>query len=125
MVSRHSRYFFDLEGPDASDNYADHFGTPLPGDDAAMNHAKRVIKDLKEAGGYDDPAWHMVVKDENGDIVFWVPFRDAPPAKIVTAVASIVPFSRRAWCLSGGVGTAGIAACIPMGGLHPVSKTPS
>jgi hypothetical protein len=37
MVSRHSRYFFDLEEPDASDNYADHFGTPLPGDDAALD----------------------------------------------------------------------------------------
>jgi hypothetical protein len=38
--------------------------------------AKGVIRKLKETRAYDDPAWHMVVKDENGDIVFSIPFQN-------------------------------------------------
>jgi hypothetical protein len=92
--SRQPRYFFDVDGPDEDDNYTDGDGTRLPSDDAALDHAKCVIDELKETSGYDDPAWHMVVKDENGDIVFYVPFRTSSPAKIVTAVAAILPFIR-------------------------------
>jgi hypothetical protein len=92
--SRQSRYFFDLDGPDEDDNCTGGDGTRLPNDDAALDYANRVIKELKETGAYNDPAWHMVVKDENGDIVFRIPFRDVPSAKIITAVASIIPFIR-------------------------------
>jgi hypothetical protein len=95
MAIRCFRYFFDLDGPNESDdNYSESDGTPLPDDDAAFNHAKRIIEELRGTGVYDDPAWHVVVKDENRDSVFRIPFQSARPARIVTAVASILPFIR-------------------------------
>ncbi len=95
MVIGRFRYFFDLDGPDErNDNHTDGDGTNLPHDDAAFDHAKRVIEELKGTGAYDHPAWHVVVKDENRDIVFRVPFQSVQPAKIVTVVASILPFIR-------------------------------
>jgi hypothetical protein len=94
MVSHQPRYFFDLEGPDETDTCIDEFGTPQPSDDAAMEYAKRVIRELIGSGGYDDPAWQMVVKDEKRDIVFVIPFRNALSAKVIAGVASIIPFIR-------------------------------
>jgi hypothetical protein len=74
--SRQSRYFFNLDGPGKDDSYTDRVGTHLATDDVALAHAKVLIRDLKEAGGYDDPAWYMLVKDQNGDIVFSIPFQN-------------------------------------------------
>lgn len=94
MGSRQLRYFFDLDGPDEDDNYIDCDGTRLPNDEGASDHAEYVMRELKKTGAYDDLAWHVVVKDENGDIVFRIPFRSAHQPKIVTAIASILPFIR-------------------------------
>jgi hypothetical protein len=94
MGSRQSRYFFDLDGPDEDDNYIDCDGTRLPNDEIASDHAERVIRELKKTGAYNDLAWHVVVKDENGDIAFRIPFRGAHRPGIVTAVASMLPFIR-------------------------------
>jgi len=46
----------------------------LPSDQDARAHAKRVIRELKEAGGFDDPALKMSVKDEMGNTVCLCPF---------------------------------------------------
>lgn len=94
MGSRQSRYFFDLDGPEDDDNYIDCDGARLPNDQIASNHAECVIRELKETGAYGDLAWHVVVKDENGDIAFRIPFRSAHRPGIVTAVASMLPFIR-------------------------------
>ena len=75
-ASQQSRYFFDVDGPDENYNYTDSDGILLPNDDAALNHAEGVMRELKAADGYDDRALHMVVKDENGDIVFAIPFQN-------------------------------------------------
>jgi hypothetical protein len=65
------RYFFDIyngrSDPDES-------GTELADDDAARSYAERTIGELKEAGGYDHPALVMIVKNQNGKILFSVPF---------------------------------------------------
>jgi hypothetical protein len=50
--SRQSQYFFDLDGPNEDDNCTDGDGTRLPNDDAALDYANRVIKELKETGDY-------------------------------------------------------------------------
>jgi hypothetical protein len=66
------RYFFVIDGDDVTDRDDD--GTQLPHPEAARRYARRVIRELREAGGYDDPNLAMFVKDANGDILFSVPF---------------------------------------------------
>jgi hypothetical protein len=66
------RYFFVIEGDDGIDRDDD--GTQLPHPEAARRYARRVIRELREAGGYDDPNLAMFVKDASGEILFSVPF---------------------------------------------------
>jgi hypothetical protein len=54
--------------------YEDHSGTLLPDDNAALAHAKRIIRELKDAGGYDDPNLKMIVKNSDGHVVHLIPF---------------------------------------------------
>ncbi len=49
-------------------------GTVLEGDGVARIYANRIIGELKEAGGYDDPGLAMTVRNESGKAVFIVPF---------------------------------------------------
>jgi len=65
-------YFFILRWPDRE--HDDAHGTPLPDDDAARSYARRVIRELKEGGGYDDPGLTMVVKNDDGHTVCLIPF---------------------------------------------------
>ncbi len=66
------RYFFFLRWPDRAE--ADREGTILLGDDEANLHARRIIRELKEAGGYDHPGLTMIVHDANGVILSAIPF---------------------------------------------------
>jgi hypothetical protein len=67
-----SRYFFDLRWSDRT--HDDQDGTPLPNQMAAYYFAQRVIRELKKAGGYDDPSLVMIVKNEASRQVFSIPF---------------------------------------------------
>jgi len=67
------RYFFILQW-DAARSHDDATGTMLPNDQAARSYAERVVRELKEAGGYDDPGLTMVVKNAAGRTVFSLPF---------------------------------------------------
>jgi hypothetical protein len=66
------RYFFALRWSDKVHDDTD--GTVLSGADAAYAYAKRIIGELKEAGGYDDPGLTMVVMGDNGDTIHSIPF---------------------------------------------------
>lgn len=66
------RYYFILQRPDRV--HDDRQGTVLPDEAAARNYAGRVIRELKEGGGYDDPASTMIVKNEARETVFSIPF---------------------------------------------------
>jgi hypothetical protein len=66
------RYFFVIEGGDFHDSDDD--GTQLDHPEAARLYAKQVIRDLRDAGGYDDPSLAMFVKDGDGEVLFSVPF---------------------------------------------------
>ena len=66
------RYFFILQWPDHQ--HDDPHGTDFPNDKAAQNYAKRIVRELKQAGGYDDPNLKMIVKDADGDVVHIIPF---------------------------------------------------
>lgn len=67
-----TRYHFVLQGDGESHN--DRSGTVLPSDDAALAYAKRIVRELKEAGGYDHPSLKMIVKNSAGAVVHLVPF---------------------------------------------------
>ena len=66
------QYYFALRSPDEEADGEN--GTVLPSDEAALSYAQRVIAELKESGGYDDPALVMIVADEGGTVLFSVPF---------------------------------------------------
>jgi hypothetical protein len=57
---------------------SDGSGTELSDDAAARNHAQRIIRELKEGGGYDDPRLSLIVTDSSGREVAVLSF-DHPP----------------------------------------------
>ena len=67
-----TRYFFVVVGLD--DPHEDDIGTLLPDDGAAEAYARRIIRELKEAGGYDDPRLAMIVLSELQQALFTIPF---------------------------------------------------
>lgn len=66
------RYFFALHWP--AGVHDDPSGTVLPDHDTARAHAQRIIRELKEGGGYDDRGLTMVVRDHTGKTVHSIPF---------------------------------------------------
>ena len=67
-----SRYFFSIRWPDHVDG--DQLGTSLPDDAAALAHAIRIIRELKQRGEYGDPRMMMVVRNEKLKTVLSLPF---------------------------------------------------
>lgn len=65
-------YFFVIQWPDRE--HDDYNGTSLPNDAVAVRYAHRVIRELKEAGGYDDPELKMIIKNEAGAVIHTIPF---------------------------------------------------
>ena len=66
------RYFFALYGPD-DEIISDPTGTILADKFQAIAHAKRIVRELKDGGGYD-AGWALVVTDDDGDEVASLPF---------------------------------------------------
>ena len=66
------RYFFILQWADHL--HDDPHGTDFPNAGAALKYAEQIIRELKEAGGYDDPSLKMIVKDADGGVVHVIPF---------------------------------------------------
>lgn len=65
-------YYFDVRG--YGDIHDDRGGTLMPNDEAALAYARRIIRELREAGGYDDPALTMIVRNCAGKTVYSIPF---------------------------------------------------
>ena len=61
QVINFQRYFFSLRWSDHEDDDAN--GTLLSDDAAALNYADRLIRQLKDAGGYSDPNLTVIVRD--------------------------------------------------------------
>ena len=66
------RYFFALHWPDQACDDAG--GIALAGQDDAQAYARRVIRELKEGGGYDAPGLTMVVRDHTGKTIHSIRF---------------------------------------------------
>ncbi len=71
-ASQTSHYFFVLQWPDRQ--HDDPYGSYLPSHAAALEYAHRIIRELKEAPGYDDPNLKMIVKNADGDVLYLIPF---------------------------------------------------
>jgi len=67
-----SRFFFIIRSLDWEDDDLD--GTLLLGPIAAVAYAHRVMQELKEAGGYDDPGLVMIVQNHKRETVVTIPF---------------------------------------------------
>jgi len=46
----------------------------LPNDEEAKEYALRIIRELKGAGGFDDPDLKMIVKNSSGKLIHLIPF---------------------------------------------------
>jgi hypothetical protein len=71
-----SRYFFVVRWPDLDDDDDDddEDGTLLPNRTAALTYAQCIIRELKDAGGYDDPGSTMIVRNAEGEVIYSIPF---------------------------------------------------
>jgi uncharacterized protein DUF6894 len=67
-----SRYFFNIRWHDHEDR--DRLGTSLPNDAAALDHAIRIISDLRQGGEHEDPGLMMIVRNEILKTVLSLPF---------------------------------------------------
>jgi hypothetical protein len=66
------RYYFTIRWADHED--IDPQGTQLADDDAALDHAYRMVRRLQASGGYDDPALVVEVRNEMRERVLSIPF---------------------------------------------------
>ena len=66
------RYFFAIRGRDWVRD--DPHGTNLPDVATALSHAERKIRELRKESGCTDPTLMMIVKDEAGQTVLFLPF---------------------------------------------------
>lgn len=66
------RYYFTIRWSDHDDK--DRFGTLLPDDAAALHHAVRIVRELKQDGKHTDPGLMMIVRNELYKRVLSLPF---------------------------------------------------
>jgi hypothetical protein len=66
------QYFFKIRGADDGNN--DEVSAALRDDAAALDHACRMVQELRAAGGYDNPRLVVDVLNDLGTRVFSLPF---------------------------------------------------
>jgi hypothetical protein len=69
---RRSRFFFVIYSPKWEDD--DRAGTLLLSPVAAVVYAHRIMRELKESGGYDRLGLFMIVKNHKRETVEIIPF---------------------------------------------------
>ena len=71
-VAKVRRYYFRLRWSGHEDDDAN--GMLLSDDAAALDYADRLIRQLKDAGGYSDPNLMVIVRDGMKKMVLSIPF---------------------------------------------------
>jgi hypothetical protein len=66
------RYFFVIHGK--GNDGSDAWGTHLPNAADALSYPKRIIGELRDGGGFNEPGLSMSVESENGKTLFQLPF---------------------------------------------------
>jgi hypothetical protein len=69
------RYFFIFRFSDGRE-HGDDEGTVFANDGAARKYAMRIISEVIDGGGCDDPGLSMIVKDAAERQIFAIPFSD-------------------------------------------------
>ena len=67
------QYFFAIQGLNGN-REEDRIGKVFPDIVAALAEAERMISELQEEGGCDEPGLSMLVKDETQRTVLFLPF---------------------------------------------------
>jgi hypothetical protein len=67
-------YYFILRRPEGAATDPPRW-TVLPSDRSALAYAQFIIRDLKQAGGYDDPRLTLKVQNAEGKTICSIPFR--------------------------------------------------
>ena len=67
-----TRYFFVIRWPDRDDD--DEEGTLFLSQSAALAYGRRIVKELKEAGGYDEDGLALIVQNDKRETVQVIPF---------------------------------------------------
>jgi hypothetical protein len=65
-------YYFDVRGYGEFND--DRGGRLMPNDEAALDYARRMIRELRQIGGYDDAGLTLIVRNSAGKTVFSIPF---------------------------------------------------
>jgi hypothetical protein len=68
-IAKVSRF---IRWPDHEDD--DWLGTSLPDDAAALDHAIRIVRELRQAGEYNHPGLVMIVRNDMLKTVLSLPF---------------------------------------------------
>jgi hypothetical protein len=66
------RYFFSIRRLDGEDS--DFHGVALPNDSAVLDHALRIIKNLRQGSEHNDPGLMMIVRNESLKTILSLPF---------------------------------------------------
>ena len=69
------QYYFTIRWSDDED--IDPHGSDLADDDAALDYACRMIRQLQASGGYDDPGLMLEVRNVRRETVLFIPFLPA------------------------------------------------
>jgi Domain of unknown function (DUF6894) len=69
------RYFFVLHGP-GDEQHDDRQGTVFAGRGDAISYGKRIVRELREAGGYG-PGWILIITDGAGEQIALLPVAGA------------------------------------------------
>lgn len=67
-----SLYFFDIRSYGEQQDFRG--GRSMPDDETALAHARRMVAELRGAGGYDDAGLTLVVRNSTGRMIFSLPF---------------------------------------------------
>ena len=67
-------YYFVVQWPDRTVNNPG--WTILPDDAAATAYARRLIRELKLTGGYDNPDLTLLIQNAERQTIASIPFRD-------------------------------------------------
>jgi hypothetical protein len=67
-------YYFILRRPEGGATDPPRW-TVLPNDQSALAYAQHIIRDLKQAGGYDDPCLTLTIQNAEGKTIRSIPFR--------------------------------------------------
>jgi hypothetical protein len=66
------RYYFDIRWTDRERD--DPHGTPFPSDEAAYEHAERIVREHMDRGTREGSPVNLIVRNADDKLIFSIPF---------------------------------------------------